>query len=110
MISNARTVERRLLTRCCVRCGYDGPEVSRRDAGRCPQCDCDLTKRPARSYAEMEGLLGTPALIQPRRFVEIDLAQDERNERVVYRWLAFLFISMIGLLAIAYLAAAVMAV
>ncbi len=110
MISNVRTVERRLLTRCCVSCGYDGHEVSRRDAGHCPQCGCDLAKRPARSYAEMEGLLGTPTLTQSRRVVEIELQQDDRNERVVYRWLAFLFISMIGLLAIAYLAAAVMAV
>lgn len=110
MIGSPGTVDRRLLTRCCVRCGFDGPAVNRRAVSACPECGCDFAKRPPRSYAEMEGLLGSPVLTQPRRVVEIEVEQDDRNERVVYRWLAFMFISMVGLLAIAYLAAAVMAV
>ena len=110
MIGTPGTVERRLLTRRCVRCGHNGPTLNRRETRNCPECGCDFAERPPRSYAEMEGLLGTPTLTQPRRVVEIEVQDDDRNERVVYRWLAFIFICMIGLLAIAYFAAAVMAV
>src|SRR5262245_33106908 len=66
MISNVRTLDRRLLTRRCVSCGYDGASVSRMQTVRCPRCACDLLQRPPRSYAEMEGLLGRP-------IVEVDM-------------------------------------
>lgn len=49
----------RLRTRRCLSCGYAGPELQG-DRGRitfrCPACAEDLYARPARSYAEMEGL------------------------------------------------------
>ena len=113
MLSNVRTtIDRRLLARRCVSCGFDGPSINRLPPpgaqARCPRCGCDLHKRPPRSYAEMEGLLGSPMLTRPR--AQIIEEQDEagQGERLVHRWLAFLFIAMLGMLAIAYLASAVM--
>lgn len=115
MIGNARTtLDRRLLTRRCVSCGFDGPAINRSASAieNCPRCGCDLTERPPRSYAEMEGLLGMPSPALPRELVVIDRTDhaETRGERVLQRWLAFMFISMVGLLAIAYLAASIMAV
>ncbi|MEZ6232608.1 MAG: hypothetical protein R3B68_00305 [Phycisphaerales bacterium] len=49
-----------LTDRCCLTCGYRGRELQgRRGHERlvCPQCRQDLYVRPARSYAEMEGLV-----------------------------------------------------
>lgn len=116
MITNARTVDRRMLTRKCVCCGFDGAAINQpapplpSQPHRCPRCGCDLRQRPARSYAEMEGLLGTPSITQPREIRIAEAEQAGRHDRLVHRWLAFLFIAMAGMLAIAYLAAAVMAV
>jgi hypothetical protein len=115
MISNVRTtVDRRLLTRRCVSCGFDGSSINRISAtsvpARCPRCGCDLRRRPPRSYAEMEGLLGSPALSQPRMEIVEEHEHQSRGERLLHRWLAFLFIALLGMLAIAYLASAVMAV
>jgi hypothetical protein len=52
----------------------------------------------------MEGLLGTP--IPQVETVQEVFVERERDERLVHRWLAVLFLAMLGLLAIAYLAAA----
>ena len=49
-----------LTDRCCLTCGYRGRELQgRRGQERliCPRCRQDLYVRPARSYAEMEGLV-----------------------------------------------------
>ncbi|MGE3109608.1 MAG: hypothetical protein AB7G11_12700 [Phycisphaerales bacterium] len=49
----------RLHARMCLSCGYQGRELQQRDeasAYSCPFCGADLYARPARSYAEMEGL------------------------------------------------------
>jgi hypothetical protein len=106
MISKVRTFDRRLLTRRCVSCGYDGVSVSRMQTARCPRCRCNLRERPPRSYAEMEGLLGMAVIdAEP---IEQTLVEQERGTRMVHRWLAFLFFGMLGILAIAYLAAALM--
>jgi hypothetical protein len=116
MLGNLRTVDRWLLTRRCVRCGYDGAMLNRRPEPRasaihvmprCPRCGCDLTQRPPRSYAEMEGLLGMPAEAEDDEEI---VEQQQRGERLVHRWLAVLFIAMLGLLAIAYLSAAAVGV
>lgn len=58
----------------------------------------------------MEGLLGSPALSQPRMELVEEHEHQSRGERLLHRWLAFLFIALLGMLAIAYLASAVMAV
>ena len=57
-------VPARLRQRCCLICGYDGPELQGDTDGtyRCPACDADLYARPPRSYAELEGfIVQTPA-------------------------------------------------
>lgn len=54
-----------LTDRCCLTCGFRGRELQgRRGADRltCPQCRQDLYSRPARSYAEMEGLAGVSSV------------------------------------------------
>jgi len=43
----------------CLRCGHDGPSLqgdNARETFVCPSCGEDLYARPARSYAELEGL------------------------------------------------------
>lgn len=100
MVSKVKTLDHRMLARRCVACGYDGMLLRGGQADSCASCGCDLKTRPARSYAEMEGLLGQPiALPTP-------LHEPSPQERVLHRWLAFLFVSMLGMMAILYLAAA----
>jgi predicted RNA-binding Zn-ribbon protein involved in translation (DUF1610 family) len=67
----------------CLSCGYRGPELQGR-RGRyqfvCPECGTDLYERPARSYAELEGLAEPdPA---------IDLEPDWAAEAPPSRWRA----------------------
>ena len=100
MVERTQTVNERLLRRLCVVCGYDGALLRGGRASRCARCGCDLRDRPARSYAEMEGLLGIQ-LDRPSRVEE-----NRREERLVYRWVAFLFMTMLGLVAMIYLVAA----
>ena len=102
MLGNLKTLNHRLLTRRCLDCGYDGPLLRGGQAERCPQCGCDLRQRPARSYAEMEGLLGTPMTVDTA-FIK---SSQQREESLVHRWLAVLFMAMMAMVAIAYLSAA----
>ena len=104
MVGKVQTLNRRLFVRRCVACGYDGALLRGGMAERCARCGCDLRKRPARSYAEMEGLIGHPLTI------DAPLSQPRKQERLVHRWLAFLFFAMLGLVAFIYLAAAAMGV
>ncbi len=104
MTEKVKTLDHRLLKQRCVACGYDGALLRDRRIEQCPSCGCDLHERPLRSYAEMEGLLGEPISVHSP-FVD-----PEHQERMIHRWLAFLFLSMVGLLAIAYLCAAALAV
>ena len=60
MVGKVRTVNPDLYVRRCVACGYDGALLQNGRAERCARCGCDLHLRPARSYAEMEGLIGQP--------------------------------------------------
>jgi len=104
MLQKVRTIDRRLLVRRCVACGYDGGMLLGGQAHRCARCGCDLHNRPPRSYAEMEGLIGQPITLSrpPARHVN--------EERAIHRWLATLFFALIGLIAIAYLTAEALAV
>lgn len=38
----------------CAMCGRRGEDLAANK--RCPACDCDFSRRPPRSYAQMEGL------------------------------------------------------
>ena len=108
MLGKMKTIESRLLTLRCVGCGYDGSLLRGGHAPHCPRCGCDLRRRPARSYAEMEGLLDTE--IEEADADEIQYLRPAREERVIHRWLAFLFFAMMGLIVIACLTKAAFAV
>ena len=99
MMERTQTADDRLLRRRCVECGYDGALLRGGRAVRCARCGCDLRERPARSYAEMEGLPGHP-------LEDEATDRDRREEQLVYRWVAFLFLSMLGFVAMIYLVAA----
>lgn len=104
MLGKVRSLDERLLTRRCVACGYDGALLQGGRAERCAKCGVDLTLRPARSYAEMECLLGQPFTLHA------PLDEPVQEEKIIHRWLAFLFMVMIGMMGILYLCAAAMAV
>mgnify|MGYP003576114485 CR=1 FL=1 len=101
------TLESRLLTLRCVGCGYDGSLLRGGKAPNCPRCGCDLQQRPPRSYAEMEGLLDP---VEDLELDEEEFIRPRREERVIHRWLAFLFFAMMGLIVIACLTKAAFAV
>ena len=97
MLGKLKQVPSQLLIRRCLSCGYDGGLLGTSATQRCPRCGCDFSKRPARSYAEMEGLVSTPLsaakpIIWPRNEV-----------RLAHRWLAFMFLWAVLLGAIACL-------
>ena len=104
MVGKAQSVRRDLFVRRCVFCGYDGALLRGGHAEICASCGCDLRKRPARSYAEMEGIVEPPVML--------DLSRCDsgapRAAGVGRRWLSFLFLVMIGLLLLLYLVAAAM--
>jgi hypothetical protein len=97
-----------MLVRMCVCCGYDGALLKGGTAPRCAHCGCDLRKRPARSYAEMEGLLGQSVPVRGMGDTHFPTMVDER--RFIQRCLISLFLIMTGLMALVYLASAAMGV
>jgi hypothetical protein len=100
MITRLQSIDRNLFTRRCVACGYDGALLRGGTAPRCARCGCDLLERPARSYAEMEGLIGQPITIDRPR------PEHPRPERILHRWLVFLFMALMCIIAIGYLSMA----
>lgn len=100
MVGKVQTLNRRMFKRRCVACGYDGALLRGGSAERCARCGCDLQTRPARSYAEMEGLIGHPLTL------DAPMSEPRRQERFIHRWLTFLFFAMLGFIAIVYLASA----
>ena len=106
MLGKLKSLDARLLRRRCVGCGYDGALLRGGAARQCPRCGCDLRRRPARSYAEMEGLLGPAYLLdrvkQPRK-----PPTPRPAPRLMYRWLGFAFGGLLLLISIIYLSAAV---
>ncbi len=52
----------------------------------------------------MEGLLGQPMTLDEPR------SSPRRQERLIHRWLAFLFLTAIGFIALLYLATATFSV
>jgi len=102
MLSSTKTLDDRLLKRRCVACGYDGALLRNGFATRCAKCGCDLRKRPARSYVEMEGLPAARSRLGPSGF--------DPEPHVLSRWLAFLFLAMLMLIVIIALSTATLAV
>ncbi len=103
-MQKAKTVDPSLMVRRCVACGYDGALLRGGHAKVCARCGCNLIKRPARSYAEMEGLLGQPMTLEEPR------SSPWRQERLIHRWLGFLFLTALGFIALLYLATATFSV
>ena len=100
MSGKLQTIDRRLLARQCVACGYDGALLKGGQASQCARCGCDLRERPARSYAEMEGLLCEPITLHAPRI------HGPGEARLIHRWLAFLFLAMLSFVVLLYLSAA----
>jgi len=80
------SVADRLLRRRCVACGYDGPMPFAGRRGHCDGCGVDLRMRPARSYAEMEGLLG-PLDLGLAGDLHLDLGDHPAPGQLAIRWL-----------------------
>jgi hypothetical protein len=107
MASNVKMLDYRLLARRCVACGYDGVQLRNGYAARCARCDCDFRRRPARSYAEMEGLVSPSA----NHHLPIHtLHEPFEPAKLRHRWLAFLFVSMVGVMVMLYLTAEALSV
>ncbi len=92
-----RRVNPELFVRRCVACGYDGALLKGGLAARCARCGCDLKARPPRSYAEMEGFIGQPITLDSPPGPELT------HQSLIQRWLAFLFIVMLGFTVMAFL-------
>ncbi|MHC4908878.1 MAG: hypothetical protein ACYTF9_04060 [Planctomycetota bacterium] len=103
MTGHLQTIDRRLLARRCVACGYDGALLRGGQATQCARCGCDLMDRPARSYAEMEGLVGQPML------ADDPTPMEAREEGLIHRWITFLFFAMLFVLMAGFLARSAMA-
>src|SRR5262245_56232900 len=99
MLGDLQTRHYRLLKRRCVECGYDGPLLRGGQAAHCAKCGCDLRERPARSYAEMEGLLGHPMIDD----MPAEPGSQSRRDRLIQRWLAFMFMALMLTIVAAYL-------
>ncbi len=97
-MSGTQTLDQRLCKRRCLACGYDGALLRNGMALRCARCGCDLRKRPARSYIEMEAL--------PPRAVRRSMPHDPAPQpRLTQRWSFFLLLVLGGLVMVVYLAA-----
>ena len=97
MSGNLQTLDRRLLARRCVACGYDGDLLRGGHASQCARCGCNLRDRPARSYAEMEGLLGQTETVEPT-------PDGEPAERSLnHRWITFVCVFVLFMLVLVYL-------
>lgn len=76
-------LERRHLRRRCVGCGLAAEAINAGSIDECPRCGCDLTSRPLRSYAEMEGLFELDASEVP----EGAAVARARADAAAARWL-----------------------
>ncbi len=101
------TLQKHLLQRRCVACGYDGALLRDGAASRCARCGCDLRRRPARSYAEMEGMV---VRAPQRRVPPPEKRSHDLQRQLLGRWLAFGLLAMGLLLLLVFLAVAAFAV
>ena len=99
MVGNLKTVNRKLFIRRCVACGYDGALLKGGRAKHCAFCGCDLSEHPARSYAEMEGLV--ESMPWPPPFGPL---ASETRVVTTSRWLTFLVLVGLGIFSLTYLA------
>lgn len=80
------SIQRRHLVPRCLGCGREQVAAQ----ASCHGCGADLVERPARSYAEMEGLVEfDPPSASPDAF------QDWRRQVTLERWLLTAFTSAV---------------
>jgi hypothetical protein len=103
MVSRTPTLDPGKQRRRCLACGYDGALLRNGEAPLCARCGCNLRLRPARSYVEMEGLIDGPG-------TRSGLTDPLQEARLIHRWIAFLFLACVSLIAIFSLAAAAFSV
>jgi hypothetical protein len=106
MATKIDTIPPRLLVRRCMSCGYDGPAIRAPHATHCALCNCDLIIRPPRSYAELEGFVAAPPMIESSPPVGF----DPRRARMLQRWVAFLFFAGAAMVTLTYLLLAAMTI
>ncbi len=82
------TIQARHLTPRCLDCGASCHRVA--PGNRCPGCGCDLEERPARSYAEMEGLVEASTAPAPP-----DALREWRETLTIERWLLTAFTAVV---------------
>jgi len=102
---DGRTVHlrRHLLSRRCVACGAETDPLNDASPTYCPCCGTDLLERPARSYAEMEGLIGE----ETQQVLDASPGRSPSSAaRLIERWIFFGFLTLLMLFAIAALASA----
>lgn len=104
MATKIDTIPPRHFVRRCMACGYDGPGIKVTHSTHCALCGCDLTKRPPRSYAELEGFVE----LWPQEPLPVAHV-DPTRARIATRWLVFLFVVSCVLGALGYLTFAAMA-
>jgi hypothetical protein len=97
-VSRLQTLDQRLCRRRCLACGYDGALLRNGMAPRCARCGCDLRKRPARSYIEMEAL-------PPRAVHRTRHEEPLHQPMLTHRWSFFLLLMLGALVMVMYLAA-----
>ncbi len=97
MVGKLKSIDQRLFEPKCLQCGKHcglGDGLAR----RCANCGCDFCERPPRSYAEMEGLIGQPVTI------DSPMEPWRCEARFLQRWLAFIFVVMMSLMILLFLA------
>jgi hypothetical protein len=85
-----------------VGCGLAAEAINAGSIDECPRCGCDLSSRPPRSYAEMEGLFELDASELPPSPGMV----QARLDAAAARWLVVVCLVALG--AVAMLAASVL--
>jgi hypothetical protein len=105
MATKIDTIPPRHFVRRCMACGYDGPGIHAGQSTHCALCGCDLSARPPRSYAELEGFVELWPEEPPR-----EVGLDPARAKILQRWVAFLFFAICTVGMLAYLTMAVLAI
>ena len=105
MATKIDTIPPRHFVRRCMACGYDGPGLRASQSTHCALCGCDLSARPPRSYAELEGFVELWVEEAP-----VQVGLDPQRTRLFQRWVAFLLFAVFGLGTLGYLTLAVLAI
>ena len=99
MPRNLQAAGAKLIVRMCVSCG--SPVLDHEIYQACSSCGCAFAQRPPRTYAEMEGLNGNE---QTYDVPEAGTYEAWREQRLVERWLWFIFATGLVVSAMLFIA------